>query len=126
MNDISYYAIPGVGESKEPIPIKPFNAKDILKNTCEYFNIAIASLKVPDRSRKVVYPRQLAMYIMKKYTHLALKDIAAEFGTATTDHTTVISSVKTIRDLMEVKDELAIMDFNGIVTRINKNLINNN
>ena len=56
----------------------------------------------PRRSRYLVRPRQIAMYLTKNVTAKYLPDIGREFSGR--DHTTVIHSVKTINKV-KVRDE---------------------
>ena len=56
----------------------------------------------PRRSRSLARPRQIAMYLAKKYTTKSLPDIGRKFSNR--DHTTVIHAVRKIDQLMQ-KDE---------------------
>ena len=61
------------------------------------------------RSRSLVRPRQIAMYLSKKYTTKSLPDIGRNFSGR--DHTTVIHAVKTVDKLMHKdKDILQSID----------------
>ena len=65
----------------------------------------------PRRSRSLVRPRQIAMYLSKKYTSKSLPDIGRQFSNR--DHTTVIHAVKTVEQLMQ-KDEEMRKNINNI------------
>ena len=69
----------------------------------DYFNVSIADMKSKSRKREMVYPRQVAMYIAKEKTGLALKSIGYHFGGR--DHSTVIHAIQTINDLINEKPE---------------------
>ena len=74
----------------------------IKKTVCDYFKINVSEMLLPRRSRYLVRPRQIAMYLTKNLTSKSLPDIGREFSDR--DHTTVIHSVKTI-DKLRGKDE---------------------
>ena len=59
----------------------------------------------PRRSRYVVRPRQIAMYLAKNLTSKSLPDIGREFSNR--DHTTVIHSVKIINKLKLIDGDLS-------------------
>tara|TARA_B100001123_G_scaffold441913_2_gene584204 strand:+ start:5696 stop:7126 length:1431 start_codon:yes stop_codon:yes gene_type:complete len=75
---------------------------NIKKIVCEYFKINLLEMLSQRRSRYLVRPRQIAMYLTKNLTSKSLPDIGREFSNR--DHTTVIHSVKTIEKLKD-KDE---------------------
>ena len=76
--------------------------ENIKKTVCDYFKININEMLSQRRSRYLVRPRQIAMYLTKNLTSKSLPDIGREF--ANRDHTTVIHSVKTI-DKLRGRDE---------------------
>jgi chromosomal replication initiator protein len=57
------------------------------------------------RSRYLVRPRQIAIYLTKILTSKSLPEIGREFSNR--DHTTIIHSVKTIEKLKENDLEMA-------------------
>jgi chromosomal replication initiator protein len=76
--------------------------ENIIKTVCDYFKISVSEMLSQRRSRYLVRPRQIAMYLTKNLTSKSLPDIGREF--AGRDHTTVIHSVKTI-DKLKGRDE---------------------
>jgi len=66
---------------------------------CEYLNIPYDKLLEKTRKREVVQARQITMYLAKMFTKNSLKTIGDHFGGR--DHTTVIHSCQTVRDLMD-------------------------
>ena len=76
--------------------------ENIKKTVCDYFKINVSEMLSQRRSRYLVRPRQIAMYLTKNLTSKSLPDIGREFSGR--DHTTVIHSVKTI-DKLRGKDE---------------------
>jgi len=69
-----------------------------------YFNLNIQEMLSPRRSRSLARPRQIAMYLAKKYTTNSLPDIGRKFSNR--DHTTVIHAVKKIEELMKNNNEI--------------------
>ena len=79
----------------------------------KHFNLKIDDLKSKSRYQNIVLPRQMAMYLIKKYIEkTCLKDIGKAFGGR--DHTTVINSIKRIKKMKEessqVKRDLTRLD----------------
>ena len=54
--------------------------ESINKCVCQYFKITLSELMSKSRERKYSEPRQIAMYLMRKYTKRTLPDIAQAFG----------------------------------------------
>ena len=78
---------------------------DKIQNTvANFYNIPLAEMLSPRRSRPLARPRQIAMYLAKKMTTRSLPEIGRRF--ANRDHTTVIHAVKTITRLSEKDDEM--------------------
>ncbi len=72
---------------------------DILKIVSRHFKIAKNEILSPRRSRDVVRPRQIAMYLAKSLTSRSLPEIGRRFGGR--DHTTVLHSVRKVQQLMK-------------------------
>ena len=75
---------------------------------CKYFKISKNEMLSSRRSRYLVRPRQVAIYLSKILTTKSLPEIGREFSNR--DHTTVIHSVKTIEKLKIENNEI----LNGI------------
>ncbi len=75
---------------------------------CKYFKISKNEMLSSRRSRYLVRPRQVAIYLSKILTTKSLPEIGREFSNR--DHTTVIHSVKTIEKLKSDNTEIS----NGI------------
>jgi chromosomal replication initiator protein len=72
----------------------------IIDLVCTHFKIKKEELKKQDRSKRVAYPRQICMYLLRKHTDLNYTDIAHLLGRK--DHTTIIHGVEKIeQDLTE-------------------------
>lgn len=65
----------------------------------KFFNLKENDLKSKSRSQNIAFPRQIAMYILKEYTDLSLKQIGSYFGGL--DHTTVLHGINKIKNNIE-------------------------
>ena len=82
------------------------NLDDIQKLVAQYFNISLSDLLSNKKRREFSYPRQLAMYLSRKFTSFSFKNIGKAFGNK--DHSTVIYAVKRVeRDMASRKEVLA-------------------
>jgi chromosomal replication initiator protein len=80
----------GSGKSR-PKHVSP---KQIVERTARYFSVSIEDIMSPKRDKEIVYPRQIAMYMLRSELHMSFPKIASELGRK--DHTTAIHSVDKI------------------------------
>jgi chromosomal replication initiator protein len=71
---------------------------DIQKGTASWFSLSKDDLLSRRKTRNIVRPRQIAMYLAKELTSCSLPMIGQRFDGR--DHTTVIHAVKTVARLM--------------------------
>ena len=83
---------------------KSINVESIQNLVASYFNLNIQEMLSPRRSRSLARPRQIAMYLAKKYTSKSLPDIGRKFSNR--DHTTVIHAVRKIDQLMQLDESI--------------------
>ena len=83
---------------------KSINVESIQNIVAVYFNLNIQEMLSPRRSRSLARPRQIAMYLAKKYTTNSLPEIGRKFSNR--DHTTVIHAVKKIDELVKNDNEI--------------------
>jgi chromosomal replication initiator protein len=76
----------------------------IQKAVAERFQVKQSQLKEKSNTKKVVYPRQVAMYLVKELTDASLPEIGRAFGGK--HHTTVIHSINKIEQLRQVDPDL--------------------
>ena len=69
-----------------------------------YFNLRVEDFKSQRRTRNVSYPRQIAMYLCRKFTDMSLPKIGEEFGGR--DHTTVIHAYEKISESLSSDESL--------------------
>ncbi len=72
-------------ESKIPSNLTP---TEVLEGVCRYYNVDIERIRGKQREREIVWPRQVAMYLMRQETSASLLQIGMELGGR--DHTTIM------------------------------------
>ena len=82
---------------------------------CKFFKISKNEMLSSRRSRYLVRPRQIGIYLTKILTSKSLPEIGREFSNR--DHTTIIHSVKTIEKLKE-KDPTMVENINKLKNQI--------
>lgn len=60
-----------------------------------------SELRARNRKQNNIYARQAAAYILRKFTHLSLQEIAVSVGL--TDHTSALYHVKKCQDIMDTE-----------------------
>jgi chromosomal replication initiator protein len=83
---------------------KPVNADRIVETVSSFFNLEPEDLKTGSRSREVLVPRQIAMYLMREEIEMPFIQIAAFFGKR--DHTTAMHSYEKIENLVESDNQM--------------------
>jgi len=78
-----------IGEKKKIIAMD-----DIEEAVAERFHVKIADMKSRRRSKTLVHPRQIAMYLCRELTDASFPEIGRHFGGK--DHTTIIHACKQI------------------------------
>lgn len=88
------------------------NPSDVIKAVCTFYNVKQSHLKGPERNERIVLPRQVAMYLVRR--HVGLKLIEAAELLKRKDHTTVIHAEEKISSLM-MKDQGFKKEIDSIV-----------
>ena len=89
---------------------------DLIQTTvCKFFKISKNEMLSSRRSRYLVRPRQVAIYLTKILTSKSLPEIGREFSNR--DHTTIIHSVKTI-EMIKQKDLEMVDNINKLKNQI--------
>ncbi len=79
--------------------------EDILRIVSRHYKVPRNELLSSRRSRDVVRPRQIAMYLAKALTSRSLPEIGRRFGGR--DHTTVLHSVRKVEQMIKDDGDLA-------------------
>lgn len=72
-------------------------AADIRDFMATQFKVSVSDLRSKSRKRIIAFPRQVSMYLARKYTDQALAEIGKAFNR---DHSTVLHSIRVINDAM--------------------------
>jgi chromosomal replication initiator protein len=75
---------------------------DIQEKVAAYFNISRKELISKDNSKRIAYPRQIAMFLCKKLTSASLPEIGKQFGNK--NHSTVLYSIRKVEELIKTDD----------------------
>ena len=70
----------------------------IQKAVADFYSLSVSDLKGKKRNQKIVYPRQLSMFICREMTDFSTTEIGEAFGGR--DHTTVMHSIDKIQNLL--------------------------
>ncbi|HEV8290847.1 MAG TPA: chromosomal replication initiator protein DnaA [Tepidisphaeraceae bacterium] len=81
----------------------------------KYYNVRLSDLQSKKRHKSIAFPRQVCMYLARKYTRYSLEEIGGHFGGR--DHTTVLHAVRTVDGDMKTDTEIA-----NQITQIEGNL----
>ncbi len=85
---------------RDIIPVgdsSPVSIELIQETVAGYFNISLEEMKGKRRDKHIVFPRQVAMYIVREETESSLPVIGTAFGGR--DHTTALHAIEKITDL---------------------------
>jgi len=114
--ELAQEALKDIIPSSKP---KMITIYDIQKIVSDYYGIKVDELKGRKRTKSVVLPRQIAMYLSREMTDLSLPKIGEEFGGK--DHTTVIHAHEKIQQAL-LEDHTIQKVIKEVSTRI-KNLV---
>jgi chromosomal replication initiator protein len=79
--------------------------EEIKRRVADHFQLKVADLESPNRSRSIVRPRQIAMYLSRILTPRSFPEIGKRFGDR--DHTTVMHAVTTVKEFIEKDPQFA-------------------
>lgn len=82
---------------------KNISIEEIQATIAKKFSISMAQMLSMERTQSIVTPRQLAMYISRKFTTKSLPEIAKMFDKT---HATIIHGVKAIEKRLDVEEDL--------------------
>ncbi|MFM7058874.1 MAG: chromosomal replication initiator protein DnaA [Planctomycetota bacterium] len=69
---------------------------DVEKLVCEIFGVSVTDLRSPSRRKAVTIPRSIAMFLARKLTQSAYREIGNYFGGR--DHSTVVAAEKRVAE----------------------------
>ena len=80
------------------------NIDAIQKVVADEFGLRVSELKSKDNSKKIVYPRQIAMFLSRELSGASLPAIGRAFSNK--HHTTVLHSIEKVREKKKVDKDL--------------------
>lgn len=86
-------------------PEKQLNVSidDIIKAVANHYNLSFADVKGKKRTKNIMMPRQIAMYIAREITEYSTTELGAEFNK---DHTTVMHACQKIEESIKNDSQL--------------------
>jgi chromosomal replication initiator protein len=88
--------------------LKPVLSLEYIRQTvADYFNLSLDDIAKKTRNRTIVVPRQIAMYLCRKFLDTSLPDIGKFFGYR--DHSTVIHSCNKITNELETDEKMKLV-----------------
>ncbi len=92
--------------------------EDVLTGVSSYYSVSIQDITGTSRLREILLPRQIAMYLGKKYLRMSLSQLGERFSGR--DHSTVIHSIRKIEkeihnDTMLLREVRAIEREIGVI-----------
>lgn len=84
---------------------KSLTPEYILDVISDHFSISKQDIASSKRTKELVYPRQIAMYLMKKLTNCSLDSIGTLLGGR--DHSTIIHGIDKVKDDLLINNELS-------------------
>lgn len=93
--DLAKNVLKDLGLSKK----KTYTIETIQKIVCDHFNIPDDMVRAKSRKKEIALARQVAMFMVKRFTGYSLKTIGLHFGGR--DHSTVIHAINTINELLQ-------------------------
>lgn len=81
------------------------SVEEIMKLVADHFKVRVLDLKSSTRAKPIVVPRQIAMYLIKKFLDKSLVDIGKAFGGK--DHTTVMNALERVKNLQSTDQDIS-------------------
>lgn len=95
-----------------PEPLMMKKVEKIQKMVAQVYRVRISDLSAKSRSKDVTLPRQVAMFLVRKYTGLSYSEIGSYFRRK--DHTTVMHACSKVQELQK-QDAVVDSDLKAIV-----------
>ena len=83
-------------DSLTPNEKKILTPEHILEIVCEHFSVSKQDMVSSKRTKDIVYPRQIAMYLIKNLTNCSLDTVGNMLGGR--DHSTIIHGIEKIKE----------------------------
>lgn len=83
---------------------KSVTPKNVMDAVTTYFDVSIQDMHGPSREKRLAFPRQIIMYLMREDTGISFPNIGKELGNR--DHSTAMHACDKIRRLLESDTKL--------------------
>ena len=100
-NDILAHLLKDFIEKEQSL--RKLSIEEIQAAVAKKYNVSMAQILSPERTQSIVTPRQLSMYIARKFTTKSLPEIAKLFDKT---HATIIHGVRNIEKRLDVEVDL--------------------
>ena len=87
-SEISYYVMPGLKHNE-------IRFEQVIRTVCEVLKADKLKVLTPNRSKNLVFARNMCYFIFRRYFSMTLKEIGQSFDR---DHTTVIHGIQTFQN----------------------------
>ena len=91
------------------------SVEEIQRLVGDHFKVKLSDMKSSARAKPIVVPRQIAMYLIKKFLDKSLVDVGKAFGGK--DHTTVMNAIERVQHLQSTDQDI-FKDIEELETRI--------
>ena len=102
-NDILAHLLKDFIEKEQSL--RKLTIEEIQTAVAKKYNVSMAQILSSERTQSIVTPRQLSMYIARKFTTKSLPEIAKLFDKT---HATIIHGVRNIEKRLDVENDLKI------------------
>jgi len=102
-NKMDISIVQSILENKLNIQMGPEHIQEI---TAKYFHISPSDLLSRKKDRKISYPKQVAIFLTRKYTDMSLKEIGRAFGNK--HHSSIIYSINSIEK--KIKSKISVVN----------------
>jgi chromosomal replication initiator protein len=86
-------------------PVRAVSFQDILEGVSRFYSVSVPDMLGESRVREILVPRQIAMYLGKKYLRMSFVRLGETFSHR--DHTTVMHAVDKIE--RKIEDDAQMM-----------------
>ncbi|MFA6981441.1 MAG: chromosomal replication initiator protein DnaA [Patescibacteria group bacterium] len=93
-------AVQALGQTIREDNLKPVNLNQVLNAVCNYYSVTGKDIKGKRRTRELVIPRQVAMYLIRVLTETPYMTIGEFLGGR--DHTTVLYGIQKVEEEIKV------------------------
>ena len=83
---------------------KELTIDDVKQTVCNHFHLKVSQIDSRERTQRIAYARQMAMYLSDRLTDTSHMQIGRLIGNR--NHATVVHAVKQIQDMIEIQDRV--------------------